>query len=503
MTQPSEYGGGPPAPQQTNGLAHGSGSPIPTAATAAPGQSSKPEYEPHPLFMDDLADGQLEHRDIQLLRFFRKGPGGKLISQPDIIPAKQVKSWAEVAGWWGGGYYCVTARNAHGHFAGRFPAGEELHFLDGPEKPFLPLAQLHAASSPAAAAPQPTGPTQSAPAPELTALDRLAGIVADLAGEVRAQRAQPTSGNSEIATVMQTMMQFSATQSLEQQKIRAEDERARLAREEKAETARLDRENKLEIARLNAPKDNTKDPTTIMWGVFAKMLEKGGQSGGGTDVLDVLERGKNLGIMGGAQDPMVTLATTAMTMFKNDAGPQAAPPPPERPREREPQERPRPRGPLLHHEGAIYEKVADAPTLAAPPAPATSVAPAPSPAQAPIVEPPAPAPAPQTPAVAAPAPAPPDPPPAPDQAPADSEIHERRAYLIEQFHRARGMPLEDRVRFLQKMPICDTLEKAQALAPQMDALGEEFPAFLASLGTLELRVLAEAVKEAVAPHGGS
>ena len=94
----------------------------------------EPVYDPHPLFA--LEDGQAEHRNIVLLVFKRTNAEGKLIGLPGSIPAKDVRSWADVARWWGGGHYRVIARDGKGHFAGQFPAGDKLHVIHGPALPF-------------------------------------------------------------------------------------------------------------------------------------------------------------------------------------------------------------------------------------------------------------------------------------------------------------------------------------------------------------------------------
>jgi hypothetical protein len=55
---------------------------------------------------------------------------------PGTVPAKDVKGWADVARWWGGGHYLILARDGRGHFAGQSPAGDKLHHVEGPELPF-------------------------------------------------------------------------------------------------------------------------------------------------------------------------------------------------------------------------------------------------------------------------------------------------------------------------------------------------------------------------------
>jgi hypothetical protein len=95
----------------------------------------KPNYDPHPLF--EIEEGHRgEHRDIVFLGFKRRNAAGRLISLPGTVPAKDVKGWADVARWWGGGHYLILARDGRGHFAGQSPAGDKLHHVEGPELPF-------------------------------------------------------------------------------------------------------------------------------------------------------------------------------------------------------------------------------------------------------------------------------------------------------------------------------------------------------------------------------
>ena len=132
----------------------------------------RPTHTPHPLF--ELVDGEQERRDIQTLSFKRKNAQGELITHPELIPAREVTSWADVALWWGGGHYLVTARSATGHFAAQFPPPGKLHFIDGPEKPFVVRACIPIAD----ASPSPNATT----APPEGAVDWNAPIFSPDAG---------------------------------------------------------------------------------------------------------------------------------------------------------------------------------------------------------------------------------------------------------------------------------------------------------------------------------
>jgi hypothetical protein len=108
-------------------------SPDPTPLGAA----ATGRLEPHPLF--PRADGSPETRDIRLVSFCRKRTGDHAMQNcPEDIPAREVKSWAQVVAWWGGGEYKAIAKDGKHRIVAWFPSatGEWLSF-EGDSKPFV------------------------------------------------------------------------------------------------------------------------------------------------------------------------------------------------------------------------------------------------------------------------------------------------------------------------------------------------------------------------------
>ena len=109
------------------------GSPDPTPL----GPAATGRFEPHPLF--PRAGGSAETRDISLVSFCRKRTGDQAMQNcPEDIPAREIKSWAQVVAWWGGGEYKAIAKDAKHRIVAWFPSalGEWLS-VEGDSKPFL------------------------------------------------------------------------------------------------------------------------------------------------------------------------------------------------------------------------------------------------------------------------------------------------------------------------------------------------------------------------------
>ncbi len=401
-----------------NGAADGS-QPYPSRPTA------KPTFEGHPLF--ELDDGQPEHRDIVRLTFQRKNADGKLLRHPEIIPAKDVKSWADVARWWGGGHYRVIARDAGGHFQGQFPSGDELFFIEGPEKPFvlrdgLPIA---AGPAPGAAVPAPAAPpppvSAPPPAPAVDAVQVVKELLGPIQEELRVLREKasvpppappPPPGPAPLESMLVAMFKAQgeeararADQAAADAKARAESEAARAKADAERAAAQARADADVRIAEIKAATDNQ----NRMWEAL-----KGGDKGGGEDsklvalLLKMMPAPMNpielmkaareaAGPAGGAaeSDPIKSItdlvgnlvtADAMKTQNQPQAQPAAAPP--------APREEHRPRGPMAYVPGVGVVEVhapehmvrANAPPAAMSPA-AAPVAPAPASAPAPPAAP--------------------------------------------------------------------------------------------------------------------
>ena len=125
-----ELGG---SPQDEDDTETPDASPDPTLLIAAAGE----RFEHHPLF--PRPDGSPETRDIVFVSFCRKRAGDQAMQKcPEDIPARDVKSWAQVVEWWGGGEYKAIAKDGKHRIVAWFPSatGEWLSF-EGDSKPFL------------------------------------------------------------------------------------------------------------------------------------------------------------------------------------------------------------------------------------------------------------------------------------------------------------------------------------------------------------------------------
>jgi hypothetical protein len=165
------------------------GSLDPVAVTAA----AAGLFEHHPLFPRD--DGSPETRDIQFVSFCRKRTGDQAMQNcPEDIPAREVKSWAQVVEWWGGGEYKAIAKDGKHRMVAWYPStgGEWLAF-DGDSKPFtLRNGKGYRAPAPAPAQPAANAPPP-APAPAPAAQDGLLGVMTEVLHELRKARAAPPS----------------------------------------------------------------------------------------------------------------------------------------------------------------------------------------------------------------------------------------------------------------------------------------------------------------------
>ena len=407
---------------------------------------------PHPLF--ELADGEQEYRDIQTLSFKRKNSEGKLITHPEIIQARDVKSWADVARWWGGGYYKVSARNATGHFAGQFPRGEDLHFIDGPEKPFTVRESAASAPAPSAAsapaplppaAPSAAAPPAPPPDPMQMMKDFARELLVPIREELRELRAAaPAAAPAKESGVEMMIAMFKlqgeeararADQAAADARARAESEAARAKADAELAAAKAKADADVRIAEINAA-------TASQNNMWAAMNKGGGTKGGEEsslvtlllkmipapmDPLALMKAAREAAAPAAAaeSDPLKSLTDMMSTMITADAmkpqQPQAQPAAPPQPREEA-----RPRGQMAYVPGVGVVEV-HAPEhvvhrdAAFAPAPATPVAAAAPSAAVAASPPPAPAPppaAPPSPSDAASAPvAPPSPPPAPPPLP--------------------------------------------------------------------------------------
>ena len=125
-----EFGG---SPQDNDETGTPEGSPDPTVLLA----TARGRFERHPLF--PRADGSAETRDIKFVSFCRKRTSDQAMQNcPEDIPAREIKCWAQVVAWWGGGEYKAIAKDAKHRIVAWFPnaTGDWLTF-DGDSKPFV------------------------------------------------------------------------------------------------------------------------------------------------------------------------------------------------------------------------------------------------------------------------------------------------------------------------------------------------------------------------------
>jgi hypothetical protein len=153
--------------------------------------------EPHPLFPRD--DDRPEDRDIQFVTFRRRRAGDRLVQNyPEEIPAREVRSWAQVVAWWGGGEYKALGKNAKHELVAVHPTGtDEWECFDGESKPFTfrngspyaehPVQPSRTVEAPAAA----PAPAPAAPNGLETQVAALGAQVSDLVREIRASHAAP------------------------------------------------------------------------------------------------------------------------------------------------------------------------------------------------------------------------------------------------------------------------------------------------------------------------
>jgi hypothetical protein len=199
-----EFGG---SPQDEDETETPEGPPDPALLIAAAGG----RREDHPLF--PRADGSAETRDIKFVSFFRKRTSDQAMQNcPEDIPARDVKSWAQVVQWWGGGEYKAIAKDAKHRIVAWFPnaTGDWLTF-DGDSKPFV-LRNGKSYSTPGAAVAQTSAPPAAlapAPAPQ----DALLGMMTQVLQELRSARTAgaPTPPAADGALV--AMIQAQAAQA--------------------------------------------------------------------------------------------------------------------------------------------------------------------------------------------------------------------------------------------------------------------------------------------------
>jgi hypothetical protein len=167
-------------------------------------------FPSHPLFPRE--DGSPETRDIRYVSFLRKRDGDSPKFAPEEFPADEVKSWAQVYGWWGAGAYRAVAKDKNHAFICHYPNGRDWVEFEGESKPFVPVrgptAGGFAAHPPVAPPPSPVAaavPVAPATPPASVAsggVDALVTVVADLVREVRAGRAAPPSNENLLVTIM-------------------------------------------------------------------------------------------------------------------------------------------------------------------------------------------------------------------------------------------------------------------------------------------------------------
>jgi hypothetical protein len=184
------------------------GSPDPARLIAA----AKGRFEDHPLF--PRHDGTPETRDIVLVSFCRKRTSDQAMQNcPEDIPARDVKSWAQVVEWWGGGDYKAIAKDAKHRMVAWFPNGHgEWLTFDGDSKPFV-LRSGKGYSTPATAA---AHPSTNAPAAPPTAApssqDAVLSMMAQVLQEIRNGRVAPPSPPAADGALV-ALIQAQATQA--------------------------------------------------------------------------------------------------------------------------------------------------------------------------------------------------------------------------------------------------------------------------------------------------
>ena len=198
------------SPQDEDETETPEGSPDPTVLLAAAGR-----FEEHPLF--PRADGTPETREIKFVSFCRKRTGDQAIQNcPEDIPARDVKSWAQVVEWWGGGEYKAIAKDAKHRMVAWYPNGNgDWMSFDGDSKPFVlrsgkGYSAPGRATAPASATPAPAAP-EPAPAPAPTSQEALMGMMAQVLQEIRNARVAPAPPAADSALV--AMIQAQATQA--------------------------------------------------------------------------------------------------------------------------------------------------------------------------------------------------------------------------------------------------------------------------------------------------
>jgi hypothetical protein len=185
------------------------GSPDPALLIAA----AMGRFEDHPLF--PRADGTPETRDIKFVSFCRKRTSDQAMQNcPEDIPARDVKSWAQVVDWWGGGEYKAIAKDAKHRMVAWFPSatGDWLTF-DGDSKPFV-LRSGKGYSTPGVAGAPPAAnapPAATAPAP--TSQDALLGMMTQVLQEIRNGRAAPPPPPPAADGALVALIQAQATQA--------------------------------------------------------------------------------------------------------------------------------------------------------------------------------------------------------------------------------------------------------------------------------------------------
>jgi hypothetical protein len=199
------------SPQDEDETETTEGSPDPTVLLAA----AAGRFEDHPLF--PRADGTPEIREIKFVSFCRKRSGDQAMQNcPEDIPAREVKSWAQVVEWWGGGEYKAIAKDAKHRMVAWYPNGNgDWMTFDGDSKPFVlrsgkGYSAPGRATAPASATPAPAAP-EPAPAPAPTSQDALMGMMAQVLQEIRNARVAPAPPAADSALV--AMIQAQATQA--------------------------------------------------------------------------------------------------------------------------------------------------------------------------------------------------------------------------------------------------------------------------------------------------
>src|SRR5262249_29657775 len=95
------------------------------------------QFALHPLFPRE--DGGPETRDIRYVCFLRRREGDSPKRSPDEFPADEVKSWAQVYQWWGGGSYRAVGKDKNHAFLCHYPNGRDWVEMEGESKPFVPV----------------------------------------------------------------------------------------------------------------------------------------------------------------------------------------------------------------------------------------------------------------------------------------------------------------------------------------------------------------------------